>query len=342
MLRTNANYTVMSSIKKSFSELTFTCLVLTGSAFAAQAKEVVKDSLGLVREGDKTFVKYKVEPKQTLFSIVKRFGSSVPEYKAANPGAPDGIKVGDVLKIPYNKPLRSFGGGSYASSTPAKKAEPLPQYPTTPPQQATPAPTNSPKMVTHIVEPGQGLYGIAAKYHINVTDIKKWNSLSSDNLEVGQVLIIDAAEANKRNTTEARNFIQKVDVQPNYPVASSVPSTSGASTAGVNTSEPEVKVSSEVSRSQSGFKKTTETGLAELIDVEDKSGKYLALHRSAPVGTLVNVKNVANGQSIWVKVIGRLPDLGGDKVVIKLSPRAFEKLNPVDKRIKAEINYLTP
>ncbi|MDI9859115.1 septal ring lytic transglycosylase RlpA family protein [Flectobacillus roseus] len=337
MLRTKANYTVMSSIKKSLSELTFTCLVLTGSTVVAEAKEVVKDSLGLIREGDKTFVKYKVDPKQTLFSIVKRFGSNVPEYKAANPGAPDGIKVGDILKIPYNRTLRNLGG-SPAASVPPRKVDPAPQYPTTPPQQTSPSNTGGPKMVTHLVEPGQSLYGIASKYHIAVADVRKWNSLSSDNLEVGQVLIIDPTEASKRNNTEARNFIQKVDVQPNYPTAPSNPQP----TTPVSTSESDVKLSSEVSRSQSGYKKTIETGLAELIDVEDKSGKYLALHRTAPVGTLVNVKNVANGQSIWVKVIGRLPDLGTDKVVIKLSPRAFEKLNPVDKRIKAEINYMTP
>ena len=82
-----------------------------------------------------------------------------------------------------------------------------------------------------------------------------------------------------------------------------------------------------------------ETGMAELIDVPDNSGKYLALHKSAPIGTLVLVKNLANGQSIWVKVIGRLPNTDS-KLIIKLSPKAFERLNAVDKRIRAEISYL--
>jgi uncharacterized membrane protein len=87
------------------------------------------------------------------------------------------------------------------------------------------------------------------------------------------------------------------------------------------------------------IKKKIETGIAELIDVPDNSGKFLALHRTAPIGTLVLVKNLTNNQSIWVKVIGRLP--GGDsKVIIKLSPKAFEKLNAVDKRVRAEISYL--
>jgi hypothetical protein len=40
-----------------------------------------------------------------------------------------------------------------------------------------------------------------------------------------------------------------------------------------------------------------------------------------------------------VKVIGRLPN-GDSKVIIKLSPKAFEKLNAVDKRVRAEISYL--
>jgi len=88
-----------------------------------------------------------------------------------------------------------------------------------------------------------------------------------------------------------------------------------------------------------GLKKTIETGIAELIDVPDNSGKYLALHKSAPIGTLVLVKNLANNQSIWVKVIGRLPN-GDSKLIIKLSPKAFERLNAVDKRIRAEISYL--
>ena len=93
------------------------------------------------------------------------------------------------------------------------------------------------------------------------------------------------------------------------------------------------------SKESDGLKKTIETGIAELIEVPDNSGKYLALHKSAPIGTLVLVKNLANNQSIWVKVIGRLPNSDG-KLIIKLSPKAFERLNAVDKRIRAEISYL--
>jgi rare lipoprotein A (peptidoglycan hydrolase) len=87
--------------------------------------------------------------------------------------------------------------------------------------------------------------------------------------------------------------------------------------------------------------RVSETGLAELIDDSQGSAKYLALHRTAPVGTLVLVRNDENNQSIWVKVIGRLPDTGvNDNVLIKLSARAFAKLGTSDRRFRAEVSYV--
>ncbi|MES2796559.1 MAG: peptidoglycan-binding protein, partial [Bacteroidota bacterium] len=68
--------------------------------------------------------------------------------------------------------------------------------------------------------------------------------------------------------------------------------------------------------------------------------KYLALHKSAPLGTLIQVKNETNGATVWVKVIGRLPELDQNQnVIIKLSPRAMDRISPVDKRFRAKINY---
>ncbi|GAB4019121.1 hypothetical protein GCM10028808_55940 [Spirosoma migulaei] len=83
------------------------------------------------------------------------------------------------------------------------------------------------------------------------------------------------------------------------------------------------------------------SGVAEMIDGADGSGKYLALHRTAPIGTLVQVRNEFNNQSLWVKVIGRLPNTGvNDKILIKLSAQAFAKLSPDDRRFRAEVSYI--
>ena len=88
-------------------------------------------------------------------------------------------------------------------------------------------------------------------------------------------------------------------------------------------------------------RRISDSGIAEMIEGADGSGKYLALHRTAPIGTLVQVRNEFNNQSLWVKVIGRLPNTGiNDKILIKLSTQAFSKLSPQDLRFRAEVSYI--
>ena len=50
----------------------------------------------------------------------------------------------------------------------------------------------SPSSVTtkHKVKKGDTLSGIAAKYHVSVANLKKWNNLKSDKIQIGQTLII--------------------------------------------------------------------------------------------------------------------------------------------------------
>ena len=42
----------------------------------------------------------------------------------------------------------------------------------------------------HSVEPKEGLYSISKKYGVTINQIREWNNLQSDNLKVGQQLII--------------------------------------------------------------------------------------------------------------------------------------------------------
>lgn len=43
---------------------------------------------------------------------------------------------------------------------------------------------------THTVLPKESLYGISKKYGVSIDELKKWNNLTSDNLKIGQQLII--------------------------------------------------------------------------------------------------------------------------------------------------------
>jgi LysM repeat protein len=159
-------------------------------------------------------------------------------------------------------------------------------------------------------------------HKVTMADLRKWNNLTSDRLQEGQRLIVsDPAGSTSTIAVDKSNLLPAKSAVPAAPVPT------------------ETVIAPAKEKGPEDIKKKIETGIAELIDVPDNSGKFLALHRTAPIGTLVLVKNLTNNQSIWVKVIGRLPN-GDNKVIIKLSPKAFEKLNAVDKRVRAEISYL--
>ena len=81
-----------------------------------------------------------------------------------------------------------------------------------------------------------------------------------------------------------------------------------------------------------------EEGFASSIENETSTDKYLALHKSAKVGTIIFIKNQMNDNMVIVRVIGKLPDTGDNKKVnVKLSSAAFDKLNPIDRIIPIEM-----
>lgn len=43
---------------------------------------------------------------------------------------------------------------------------------------------------THTVRPGETLYRIGQKYHVGVDNLRKWNNLTKDTIDVGQKLIV--------------------------------------------------------------------------------------------------------------------------------------------------------
>jgi len=284
-------------------KLTLILAFIVGLSTSLQATTL--DSLGLKKENNKTFLLFKVGPKQSLFSILKRYNLSLTEFKAANSAVEIPVKTGEIVYIPLHY---------LEESNPAPKmAE----------EKVADAPkTDAPKEAEiHIVASKQGLLSVANMHKVTMADLRKWNNLTSDRLQEGQRLIVSDPSASKSTIS-----VDKTNLLP----------AKASTTANAPATEPAAPAKE---KGPEDIKKKIETGIAELIDVPDNSGKFLALHRTAPIGTLVLVKNLANNQSIWVKVIGRLPN-GDSKVIIKLSPKAFEKLNAVDKRVRAEISYL--
>ena len=106
-------------------------------------------------------------------------------------------------------------------------------------------------------------------------------------------------------------------------------------------SKPEPKEQTiRISESVKNSDEILQTGLAELIEGTSGNRKYLALHRTAPVGTIMKVKNEMNNREVFVRVMGKLPDTSmTDKLVIKISKSAYDRLGAIDPRFRVEVTY---
>lgn len=332
--------------------LSLVSIPLLSLGASASGFSAVRDSVGVERRNGKFFVQHKVEPKETLYALSRKYGVPVSQIVESNPSVETSIMIGQIVLVPRK-------ATTTATVTPAAR-----------PAQATvttAAPVASSRTFTvnergeklHSVEPKQTLYSLSRMYAVTVDDIKRWNNLPTNNIEIGSQLIVGkgaTATATKKPiyVPEADDEVAKPETAT--PVATTTPVTTAGNTnnteatvttavfesskAGATTiSEREESASSD--ESVSGVKKVIETGMAEMIDPKADTNKYLALHKTAPIGTIMQVKNAMNGQVVYVRVIGKLPETGANNnVVVKISKKAYQKLGAVDQRFRVELSYM--
>jgi len=236
-------------------KLTLILAFILGLSSSLQATTL--DSLGLKKENNKTFLLFKVGPKQSLFSILKRYNLSLTEFKSVNTEIEIPVKTGEIIYIPLHYLEESNPAPKVAEEkapeTPAKAAE------------------------IHIVAPKQGLLSVANMHKVTMAELRKWNNLTTDRLQEGQRLIVSDPAG---STTIAVDKASLLPAKTTNAVAPAAAAPAPVADAPTKEKGPE------------DIKKKIETGIAELIDVPDNSGKFLALHRTAPIGTLVLVKKL--------------------------------------------------
>ena len=71
-----------------------------------------------------------------------------------------------------------------------------------------------------------------------------------------------------------------------------------------------------------------------------QSDKALALHRTQPIGAMLEVRNLMNNKKILVKVVGKLPETGLNKnTLIRLTRVSFKRLGVIDPKARVEVSY---
>ena len=85
----------------------------------------------------------------------------------------------------------------------------------------------------------------------------------------------------------------------------------------------------------------TNSGVAYWQKNTKSISELYALHRYAPVNSIIAVNNPMKNRTVYVKVIGRLPEsVYSSNVVVVLSPKAATMLGAKDARFFVKVSYL--
>lgn len=159
---------------------------------------------------------YRVQSGDTLWSIARRFNTTVDELKKANNLTTNSLSIGELLKIPESDTttvesevyivksgdtLYSIARKYNLSVDELKKLNNLTSNTLSIGQRLIVKSTPSMSENTYVVVKGDSLYAIARKFNTTVDEIKKLNNLTSNTLSIGQVLKIPTESTNKLTYT---------------------------------------------------------------------------------------------------------------------------------------------
>jgi LysM repeat protein/ABC-type branched-subunit amino acid transport system substrate-binding protein len=174
--------------------LMFLCLL----AIPVNAQDGIKKSTKTETIDGKKFYLHTVEKGQTLYAIAKAYDLTVNDVLLENPDAMNGIKPGQVLRIPFQKPVQ----------TPKPAVQDTGYF-------------------LHKVEAGETLYGIAKKYNISTDEIVKLNPEAKTGLRIGQMLKLPKSVSTQpvlvNNTANGGDTAFVTNKKPLYNIALMLP-----------------------------------------------------------------------------------------------------------------------
>ncbi|MGB0838874.1 MAG: LysM peptidoglycan-binding domain-containing protein [Chitinophagales bacterium] len=303
-----------------------------------------------------------VSKGETLYRISVKYDTTVDDLKAANPRIVGyDLSIGDKLVIPSAtnnaKGFTSSGGGvdlmtdkvdTKAADDAIKAVGDSKEVVTTndnpligSQKELIPMKDNNAsatiaakttarvldriKPVNHLVKNGETLFSIAKLYGESLNALKNWNNLPTLVVQEGQTIVVGWIAPEGINVTEAGNVEGKIETITTSPKKAM----SAFERKYVNMG------------SDKNYRLKQETGIATKFVDGGKSpdGNFYALHKNAPLFSIVKVTNPVNNKSIYVKIIERIPNNGKEEAIIRLPESAAKALRMLDDRTLVECSY---
>jgi LysM repeat protein len=321
------------------------------------------DSLRMETINGKRYIIHQIDEKETLYSISRRYNVPITAILEVNPAADGGLATGQILKVPYvakGTKAQAQAGGDRIHTVAAKETlfsisklydvtvddikswnnlkdnslstgqQLIIKKKSTVSAEANKLPETKSLTGVHTVVAKESLYSISKLYGITVQQLKDWNGIQGSEVKIGQTLFI--AQPMYGNKTEVKTDEYKV-TEVKEPVDTKKQEV-------VKPIDDPKETTITISEKVVGSDEVKEGGLAELIEGSEGNRKYLALHRTAKVGTILKVRNELNNREVFVRVAGPLPNTGvNTNVVIKISKSAYDRLGAIDHRFRVEVTY---
>lgn len=271
---------------------------------------------------------YTVKPKDNLNLIARNLNTTVSAIKEANNLTSNNLRIGQILKIPgsltetlTNQPTaEDTKATERAQRKEEKRKEEEAEEKKKAEEKAKKLLAENKGGFEYTVGPQDNIYTIAKKFNLTTYQLKTANKLESNDIKVGQKLII-------------------VTEKP-AETAQATETTSDSDTSSDTIKDPKLRLPA----ARYGLTQVEEKGPAVWIDDKDlDSSKMLVLHRTAPVGTVIKITNPMTSRSTYAKVVGKFTDNDTTKDVILVMTKAVaEAVGALDKRFYCNLIYGAP
>ncbi len=269
------------------------------------------DSISVENLNGKKNIVHKVEAKETYYSIARKYyvtPQSVIQFNSNK-----SLQIGTILRVPTERPFEESkiinADNKQESNTLAKIS-----------------------VIDYKVGPREYLIAIAKKFNTTVEVLKTLNNLSSNNLSIGQMIKVPIGSASAEQL--APPPLIPLDVPKLDPISVPTPVDSSKSAS--------ERLKLPVARY--GLREVNEKGLAIWIEDENLDRtKMLALHQTAPIGTVIKITNPMTGKSTFAKVVGKFTQNESSKdAIIILTKATADLIGALDKRFQAILIYGVP
>jgi LysM repeat protein len=270
------------------------------------------DSIGVENLNGKKTIVHKLEPKETYFSLGRKYNVSPQSIIQFNSNK--SLQIGAIVKIPTDRSFTDLNASNINSV-----------------QQTIQS--SSENSIDYKVGPREYLYSIARKFNTTVEKLKALNNLNSNNLSIGQIIKVPSGNSNPEQTI--------VEI-PRTPVANQEPLTNTPAILTDSIQNASERLKLPVARY--GLREVNERGIAiTLADENLNETKMLALHQTAPIGTVIKITNPMTGKSTFAKVVGKFTqnELSKDAIIV-VNKATANLIGALDKRFQVTLIYGVP